>query len=222
MKQDSLGKVFSDGFWANNAIFSQMLGMCPTLAVTTSAENGFGMGMATAAVIICSNMVVSAIRSYVPGDVRIPAFILIIASFVTIVDLSMNAYMYDLYQKLGIYIPLIVVNCVVLGRAEAFASKRGILESGMDGVGIGLGFTLALTLIGIVREFFGAGQFLGMQVMGEQFHNVLTFVMPPGAFLALGFLMAGSAYIKDRQEKAEEARKAAAPQGQLKVQTEAA
>ncbi|MBF0285018.1 MAG: electron transport complex subunit E [Magnetococcales bacterium] len=215
--QNGLGKVFIDGLWTNNNIFVQLLGMCPTLAVTTSAENGIGMGLATAAVLLGSNVCISAIRKFIPGDVRIPAFIVVIASFVTIVDLLMNAFWYDLYQKLGIFIPLIVVNCVILGRAEAFASKNGVVASAVDGISMGLGFTLALLVLGGVREVLGSGQFLGMDVVGQSFHPAVTFVLPPGAFIALGFILAGYRVIRQwqdkRAEEAEAARRNAATGG---------
>ncbi len=150
---------FKKGLWRENAVFRLLLGLCPTLAVTTSAENGLGMGFATTFVLVCSNLVVSLLRRLIPAKVRIPAFIVIIASFVTVVQLCMEAYFYDLYKALGIFIPLIVVNCVILGRAEAFASKNGLFSALADGLGMGTGFTLALFVLGAVRELFGSGSF---------------------------------------------------------------
>lgn len=182
--------VFLRGLWSNNAIFRLVLGMCPTLAVTTSAKNGLGMGLATTFVLLCSNVAISAIRRIIPGKVRIPAFIVVIATFVTVVQLVMEAYAFALYQALGIFIPLIVVNCLILGRAEAFASRQPILVSIADGAGMGFGFTLALVSLGAVRELLGAGQLFGLQLLGSVFHPMLLMVLPPGAFLALGFLLA--------------------------------
>ena len=182
--------IFIRGLWSNNAIFRLVLGMCPTLAVTTSAKNGMGMGLATTFVLLCSNVAISALRRTIPGKVRIPAFIVIIATFVTVVQLVMEAYAFELYQALGIFIPLIVVNCLILGRAEAFASRQPILASVADGAGMGLGFTLALILLGAVRELLGAGQLFGLPLLGPGFHPMLLMVLPPGAFLALGFLLA--------------------------------
>ncbi len=182
--------IFIRGLWSNNAIFRLVLGMCPTLAVTTSAKNGLGMGLATTFVLLCSNMAISAMRRIIPGKVRIPAFIVIIATFVTVVQLVMEAYAFSLYQALGIFIPLIVVNCLILGRAEAFASRQPMLASIADGAGMGLGFTLALVSLGAVRELLGAGQVFGLPLPYSSFHPMLLMVLPPGAFLALGFLLA--------------------------------
>ncbi|MEO5368326.1 MAG: electron transport complex subunit E [Magnetococcus sp. WYHC-3] len=184
-------KILVDGFWTNNAVFIALLGMCPLLGVSTSAINGIGMGLATTAVLMGSNVVVSLVRNVIPSDVRIPAYIVIIASFVTIVDLSMNAWALGLHKVLGLFIPLIVVNCAILGRAEAFASKNGVLPSLLDGLGTGLGFTLALTLLGSARELLGSGQLFGADVMGPSFHAALAFVLPPGAFIALAFILVG-------------------------------
>ncbi|MBF0626932.1 MAG: electron transport complex subunit E [Magnetococcales bacterium] len=195
---DSTQDIMVNGFWKNNGVFVQMLGMCPTLGVTTSAENGIGMGLATTAVLVGSNLVVSMVRKAVPNDVRIPAFIIIIASFVTIVDLSMNAFVHDLHKVLGLFIPLIVVNCIILGRAEAFASKNSILGSVLDGVFTGLGFTFALTLLGSVRELLGSGQWLGHQVLSADYQPVLGFILPPGAFIALGFILMTYKWINQR------------------------
>jgi electron transport complex protein RnfE len=187
----NMAREFSKGIVSENAVFRLLLGLCPTLAVTTSAENGLGMGLATTFVLLCSNIVVSLMRRMIPAKVRIPAFIVIIASFVTVVQLAMEAYVYDLYQSLGIFIPLIVVNCLILGRAEAFASKRPALPSLVDGAGMGLGFTLALFVLGAVREIFGSGSLLGLSLFGEGYIPFLLMILPPGAFITLGFLLAG-------------------------------
>ena len=186
----SLVKIFSKGIWKENAVFKLLLGMCPLLAVTTSAENGLGMGLASTFVLVCSNTVVAILRKLIPPNVRIPAFIIIIATFVTVVQLCMEAWIYGLYQALGIFIPLIVVNCLILGRAEAFASKRPVLDSAVDGLGMGLGFTLALFILGSVREIFGAGELLGFSLFGAAYQPVLLMILPPGAFISLGLLLA--------------------------------
>ena len=177
------------GIIKENPTFVLILGMCPTLGTTTSAVNGLGMGVATMAVLILSNIFISMIKNLIPDKVRIPAFIVVIASFVTVVDMLMQAYVPSLYASLGVFIPLIVVNCIILGRAEAFASKNGILDSALDGVGIGLGFTLSLTTIGAVREVLGSGEIFGISI-GTGDYMPLVFVLAPGAFLVLGFLMA--------------------------------
>lgn len=182
-------KVLINGIVKENPTFVLLLGMCPTLGTTSSAINGMGMGLATAFVLICSNVAISAIKNLVPDMVRIPAFVVVIASFVTILQMLMQAYVPDLYAKLGLFIPLIVVNCILLGRAEAFASKNGPVPSFFDGLGIGLGFTIALTLLGAVRELLGTGRIFDMQVYPEEY-GMLTFVLAPGAFIALGFLIA--------------------------------
>lgn len=187
----NLAREFSKGLWTENAVFRLLLGLCPTLAVTTSAENGLGMGLATTFVLICSNSVVSLLRQLIPAKVRIPAFIVIIASFVTVVQLVMEAYVYDLYKALGIFIPLIVVNCLILGRAEAFASKKPLIPAIVDGIGMGAGFTLALFVLGAVREILGSGSLLGMSLFGTGFQPLLLMILPPGAFIALGLLLAG-------------------------------
>ena len=176
------------GVIKENPTFVLVLGMCPTLGTTTSAINGLGMGVATMAVLIMSNMVISLIKNVIPDKVRIPAFIVVIASFVTVIDMLMQAYVPSLYASLGVFIPLIVVNCIILGRAEAFASKNGILDSALDGIGIGLGFTLSLTAIGAVRELLGSGAIFGMS-LGVADYMPLVFVLAPGGFLVLGFLM---------------------------------
>jgi len=187
----TLGQEFRKGFWKENAVFRLLLGLCPALAVTTSAENGLGMGLATTFVLVCSNIVVSSLRKVIPAKVRIPCFIVVIASFVTVVQLCMEAYVYDLYKALGIFIPLIVVNCLILGRAEAFASKNRLIPAIADGVGMGLGFTLALFVLGAVRELFGSGTLLGYAVFGSSYQPLLLMILPPGAFIAMGLLLAG-------------------------------
>ena len=180
-------KVFTDGILKNNPTFVLVLGMCPTLATTTSALNGMGMGVATLFVLVMSNIVISLLKNVIPDKVRIPAYIVVISSFVTVVQLLMQAYVQDLYNTLGVFIPLIVVNCIILGRAEAFASKNGVWASALDGLGIGLGFTLSLTAISIVREVLGNGQIFGMDIW--QGGGALVFVLSPGAFFVLGYLM---------------------------------
>lgn len=178
------------GMIKENPVLVLMLGMCATLAVTTNAINGLGMGLSTAAVLILSNLMISLLRKVIPGGVRMPAYIVIIATFVTIVQLLLQAYVPALYNSLGIFIPLIVVNCIILGRAEAFASQNGPLLSVCDGIGMGLGFTLALTLIGLVREFLGSGSLFGTVVMPEGYQPIAIFVMAPGAFFVLSVLTA--------------------------------
>jgi electron transport complex protein RnfE len=187
----TLLNVFTKGLWRENAVFKLVLGMCPTLAVTTSAENGLGMGLATTFVLICSNIAIAMLRKMIPGGVRIPVFIVVIASFVTVVQLCMEAFVYDLYKALGIFIPLIVVNCLILGRAEAFASKRPVIPAVADGLGMGIGFTLALLVLGSVRELLGSGSIFGISVFGVAYPPFLLLILPPGAFIALGFLLAG-------------------------------
>lgn len=179
-----------NGIIKENPTFVLMLGMCPTLAVTTSAKNGLGMGVATMAVLIMSNLLISLLRKVIPSGVRVPVYIIIIASFVTIVEMLMHAYVTPLYESLGIFIPLIVVNCIILGRAEQYASKNGPLLSIFDGIGIGIGFTIGLTVIGIVRELLGAGTIFGFKVTPESFEPVSIFVMAPGAFFVLAILCA--------------------------------
>lgn len=180
-------QLITKGILKENPTFVLILGMCPTIGVTSTAINGMGMGVATMAVLIMSNMVISMVKNVIPDKVRIPAFIVIIASFVTIIEMLMKAYIPALYASLGVFIPLIVVNCIILGRAEAFASKNGIIDSALDGVGIGLGFTLSLTVVGAVREVLGSGSIFGFTFA----HDVmpLVFVLAPGGFLVLGYLM---------------------------------
>jgi len=186
-------KEIIKGLWKENPIFRLVLGMCPTLAVTTSLENSLGMGMAATFVLLCSNIVISLIRNFIPSKVRIPCYIVVIASFVTVVDLLMNAFAYKLYESLGLFIPLIVVNCIILGRAEAFASKNSMLMSMADGIGMGLGFTLGLAVLGIFREVLGAGSVtvwgdLKFAVKGMQ-QPMILLILAPGGFMALGLLL---------------------------------
>jgi electron transport complex protein RnfE len=191
--------ILSDGLIGNNPVMKQVLGLCPALAVTTSAINGIAMGLATTAVLIGSNIVVSLIKSIIPAKVRIPAYIVIIASFVTVVDLVMNAYVHDLHKVLGLFIPLIVVNCVVLGRAESFASKNNPFNAFLDAIGTGLGFTLALFILGGVREILGNGSLMGIDLFGSGFKPSIVMILPPGAFIALGFLMMAFKYGEERK-----------------------
>jgi electron transport complex protein RnfE len=189
-------KNFSKGFIKENAVFVLFLGLCPTLGVTTSAVNGLGMGLATTFVLVMSNLVVSLVKNLIPDKVRIPSFIVIIASFVTVVELVMRGYVPALFDALGLFIPLIVVNCLVLGRAEAFASKNTIWTSLVDGAGMGLGFTMALTVLGAVRELLGSGAFFGMKLINGD--AMLLFILPPGAFIALGYLIVLANMIKEK------------------------
>ncbi len=181
-------KIFTRGFFKENAVFVLLLGLCPTLGTTTTAFNGLGMGLATTFVLVMSNIVVSLIKSFIPDKVRIPAFIVIIASFVTIVELTMQAYLPDMFDTLGLFIPLIVVNCLILGRAEAFASKNSFIDSTIDGFGMGIGFAMALTILGAVREVLGSGSIFDISIYNGD--GMLVFVLAPGAFIALGYLIA--------------------------------
>ncbi len=182
-------KILNNGIVKENPTFVLLLGMCPTLATTTSAINGMSMGLATMAVLICTNFVISCIKSITPDKVRIPVFVVVIAAFVTVLQMVIKAYLPDIDKSLGIFIPLIVVNCIILGRAEAFACKNSPMASIFDGIGIGIGFAMALTLLGAVREIFGAGSCFGIALLPES-TNILLFVLPPGAFISLGFLIA--------------------------------
>lgn len=182
-------KEFKKGLIKENPTFSLLLGMCPTLAVTTAAVNGLGMGLAVTVVLAASNLLISLLRNLVPSKIRIPVYVVIIATFVTIVDMVMAAFVPDLHEVLGLFIPLIVVNCIILQRAEAFASKNGPLESIADGLGMGLGFTGALTLLGSIREIIGAGSWFGKPLFGPSFQPMLIMVLPPGAFMTLGLLI---------------------------------
>lgn len=196
-------RILKDGLWDNNIVFAQLLGMCPTMAVTTSGTNGLGMGLATTAVLVCSNVIISSLRDFVSPQVRIPVFIVLIATLVTLVDMALNAWMHDLYRVLGLFIALIVVNCAVLGRAESFASRNGIVASALDGLGMGMGFTLALTTIGLIRELVGTGTLFAQAslLLGPHFAflettvlpdygGVLMMILPPAGFLILGLLLA--------------------------------
>ena len=182
-------KILFNGIIKDNPVFVLLLGMCPALATTSSAINGMSMGLATMFVLVCSNIVISLLKNLIPDLVRIPAFIVVIATFVTIVEMMMNAFLPALADSLGIFIPLIVVNCIVLGRAEAFAAKNNVLSSLFDGIGIGLGFTLALTVLGVTREFLGSGKMFSVSIFPEDYGMTL-FVLAPGAFIALGYLVA--------------------------------
>ena len=188
MKNKALSTVLN-GILRENPVFALVLGMCPTLATTTSAINGMSMGLATTFVLVCSNVVISLLKNLIPDKVRIPAFIVVIATFVTMVQLLMQAYLPSIYDVLGLFSPLIVVNCIVLGRAEAFAAKNTVGLSALDGLGMGLGFSLALTLIGAVRELLGTGCVFGLNLYSETY-GMLIFVLAPGAFIVLGYLMA--------------------------------
>jgi electron transport complex protein RnfE len=189
MSKDSNVKVLFNGIIKENPVFVLLLGMCPTLGTTSSAINGLGMGLATTFVLVASNVVIALIKNMIPDKVRIPAFIVVIATFVTVVEMAMQAYLPALYESLGLFIPLIVVNCIVLGRAEAYATKNTVFSSMFDGLGMGLGFSMALTLLGATRELLGTGKVLSLSVFPENY-GMLLFVLAPGAFIALGYLIA--------------------------------
>jgi len=197
----STAKEFTKGLWNEIPPFRLVLGLCPTLAVTTAAKNGMGMGLATTFVLVCSNVLISILRNTIPKKVRIAAFIVVIASFVVIVELVMQAYFYPLYKILGIFIPLIVVNCIILGRAEAFASKNPIVPSIADGLGMGLGFTLSLTFLGAVREIIGNGTLFGASIMWDSYEPFSAMVKAPGAFLCLGLILAVMNWMSVRQRQ---------------------
>lgn len=186
----NLFKIIKKGIVDENPTFVQVLGMCPTLAVTTAATNGLGMGLAVTAVLTLSNVFISLLKNIIPSKIRIPAYVVIIATFVTVIGMLLKAYVPALDKALGLFIPLIVVNCIILARAESFASKNNVIESAADGIGQGLGFTLALTLLGAVREILGNGSIFGMALFGETFKPALIMILPPGAFLALGIMLA--------------------------------
>jgi len=205
------GNLMREGLWSKNVVFAQLLAMCPAMAVTGSATNGLGMGLATTAVLVVSNALISSVRNFVSNDVRIPVFVVLIATLVTLVDMSLNAWLHDLYKVLGLFIALIVVNCAILGRAEAYASRSPVLASAVDGLAMGLGFTFALTLIGAVREVLGSGTLFANAhlLLGEAFaflelrlipdyKGVLLMILPPGGFLALGFLLAAKRVLESR------------------------
>ncbi len=201
MKSNHPFERLVNGLFKENPTFVLMLGMCPTLAVTTSAMNGLGMGLTTAVVLTLSNLMISLLRKIIPDKVRIPAFIVIIASFVTVVQLLLEAYLPQLNEALGVYIPLIVVNCIILGRAEAYAYTHGPISSVFDGIGMGLGFSLSLTIIGAVRELLGAGEVFGYHVMPASFTPIGIFVLAPGAFIVLAVLAAIQNHVRIRGEK---------------------
>ena len=198
---NNCGERLKNGIITENPIFVLMLGMCPTLAVTTSAINGIGMGLSTTVVLVMSNMLISMLRKVIPDSVRMPAFIVVVASFVTIVQFLMEGFTPSLYDSLGIYIPLIVVNCIILGRAESYASKNPVLPSIFDGLGMGLGFTVALTILGAFRELLGAGQIFGMQVMPSAYEPITIFILAPGAFFVLACLVAIQNKVKSKKPK---------------------
>jgi electron transport complex protein RnfE len=218
-KGTNYGEIVRNGLWEQNVVFAQMLALCPLMAVTTSGTNGLGMGLASTAVLVCANVLVSLIRKVVSAQVRIPVFIVLIATLVTIVDMAMNAWLHELYKVLGLFIALIVVNCAILGRSESFAVKNGVVASAVDGLAMGLGFTGALVLLGLVREFLGSGtlfaqasQLLGpafafLEVKVPGYGGALLMILPPGAFAALGFLLAGKRII-DRKLAARETARA--------------
>ena len=190
-------KQLREGILDNNPVLVQLLGMCPTLATTTLVVNAFGMGLAATAVLICSNLFISLLRKFIPSQVRIAAYIVIVSGFVTAVELLMRAYFFSLYQALGLFIPLIVVNCIILARAEAFASKNKPLPSVIDGVAMGLGFTFALVLIASVREILGAGTWMGIQILPDAYPKMIFFILPAGAFITLGFIIAAVQKIRN-------------------------
>jgi electron transport complex protein RnfE len=192
-------KELTKGFVKENPVFVMALGLCPTLATSTSIINAIGMGLAATFVLLCSNILISMIKDVVPSKVRIPCYIVLIASFTTIVDMLMEAFVPAVHKSLGVFIPLIVVNCIILGRAEAFASRNNVFKSALDGIGMGLGFTLALTVIAFVRELIGTGQLLGIQILPSSYQPVLVAVLAPGAFLTLGLLMALISMLKKKE-----------------------
>ena len=183
------GNELVKGLWKENPIFRIVLGMCPTLAVTTTAANGIGMGLAATFVLVGSNVMISALRNFIPSKIRIPGYIVIIATFVTVVDLAMNAYFHPLHKALGIFIPLIVVNCIIMGRAEAYAQRNGVWYSMLDGIGMGLGFTISIVVIGMIREILGNGTLFGATIMGSAYIPFLLIVLPPGGFILLGTML---------------------------------
>ncbi len=200
MKSKSLS-VFTNGILKENPVLRLMLGTCPTLAVTTAAINGIGMGLAATAVLVCSNLVISVLRNVIPDKVRIPAFITIIAGFVSVVQMLVKAFLPSIDEALGIYLPLLVVNCIILARAEMFASKNTVLPSILDGLGMGIGFTVTLTLMGTIRELFGAGSLFGLQLIPDAIEPMIIFLLPPGGFFVFGVLVAASNAIARRQGK---------------------
>ena len=212
-KRQKLSSVFLGGVITENPTFRLVLGTCPTMAVTTSAINGLGMGAAATFVLIGSNVVISLLRNFIPDKIRIPAFIVVICTFVTMVQMLMQAFLPDLYASLGMFIPLIVVNCIILARAEAFASKNPVLPSAVDGLGMGLGFTVAITVMGAIRELLGAGTVFGLQVFGASYEPMLLLVLPAGGFLVFGLMLASINIITGKFE-ARRAKKAAPAGGE--------
>lgn len=206
-KKATLKSVFLNGVITENPTFRLVLGTCPTMAVTTSATNGIGMGAAATFVLVGSNIVISMLRNFIPDKIRIPAFIVVICTFVTMVQMFLQAFVPTLYASLGIFLPLIVVNCIILARAEAFASKNTVLHSAADGVGMGLGFTIALTLIGSIRELLGNGTLFGSQVFGPNYKPMLLLILPAGGFIVFGLLLAAFNVISTRLAKRKEAKK---------------
>jgi len=200
MASRSVSAEFIKGIWKENPVLRLLLGLCPVLAVTTSVENGLGMGMAATFVLVCSNIVVSLLRSIIPARMRIPCFIVVIAAFVTIVDLVLQGFFFELSKSLGVFVPLIVVNCIILGRAEAFAYKNGLFYSLIDALGMGVGFTFALAAVGSVREILGNGTWLGFPVPPFTAHPWIIMILPPGAFITLGLLVAGMNWITQQQD----------------------
>jgi len=193
-------QIFRNGLLKENPIFVQLVGMCSALAITTAALNGLGMGVAVIAVLTGSNIVISLLRKVIPDEVRIPAFVIIIATFVTIIDLLMHAYTFELYQALGVFIPLIVVNCIILARAEAFAFKNGVVDSIFDGLGMGIGFTFAITVLASIREIIGNGTIFGLRILPEAYEPMMIIIQPPGAFIALGLLIGLVNYLTSRRK----------------------
>lgn len=193
-------EIFKNGITKENPILVQQVGMCATLAVTTSLLNGIGMGIAVIAVLTGSNIVISLLRKIIPNEVRIPAFVIIIAAFTTIIDLLMHAYTFALYQALGVFIPLIVVNCLILARAESFASKNGVMDSIIDGLGMGVGYTIAMIALSSVRELLGNGTLFGLRVLPEAFEPMMIMIQPPGSFIALGLLIGLVNYLSRRKK----------------------
>lgn len=205
-KNNQLRGVFVNGIFNENPVFRLVLGACPVIAVTTSVTNAIGMGMAATLVLLGSNVVISALRSFIPNKVRIPAYMVVISTFVTIIQLLMQAFVPVLYEALGIFLPLIVVNCIILARAEAFAGKNAVMPSIADGIGMGIGFTFALILISAVREFFGTGSIMGFQLMGASFEPVLLFILAPGGFLVFGLLLGIINAIVDKRKANKESK----------------
>ncbi len=206
--KNNLKGVFINGVITENPTFRLVLGTCPTMAITTSAINGIGMGAAATFVLVGSNVVISLLRNFIPDKIRIPAFVVVICTFVTMVQMLMHAFLPSLYASLGIFIPLIVVNCIILARAEAFASKNNVARSAMDGVGMGLGFTLAITLIGCIRELFGNGTLFGMQIFGANYQPMLLLILPAGGFIVFGLLLGAINIITEKTARKAEAKEA--------------